>query len=112
VTKHPEWLPIDDDTPRDRWIFVYAAPYTGGWDDPSMWLPGFVSLCRWHPDAGFCVDELREAVMWCPVVYPEIPAASAPGDAVQPGRCAAFLDVSSLNSAAGDEPAALFEQRV
>jgi hypothetical protein len=42
--------------PHDRWIIVYAEPY----DD----LPGFVTPCLWHPDGGFCVDELREASRW------------------------------------------------
>jgi hypothetical protein len=67
-----DWQPIET-APKDQFIFVYAAPYLG-WNDQVMDLPGFVSLCLWHPDAGFCVDELRRATMWCPIIYPPIPS--------------------------------------
>lgn len=51
------WQPIAT-APKDRTITVFAAPY----DD----LPGFVTSCRYHEDAGFCVDELREVTHWRP----------------------------------------------
>jgi hypothetical protein len=28
-----------------------------------------VSICKWHPDAGFCIDELRKELLWCEVPY-------------------------------------------
>lgn len=49
------WRDIES-APKDRWIIVYAAPAHG--------LPGFVTPCLWHPDGGFCVDELRNATLW------------------------------------------------
>lgn len=45
------WLTIDL-APREGLIVVYCPPYQD--------LPELVSLCEWHPDGGFCVDELRE----------------------------------------------------
>lgn len=67
----PPPRPIDDDTPKDRPILVYAAPREG--------LPGFKSTCRWHPDAGFCVDELREATHWWELP-PDPPETTTKGD--------------------------------
>lgn len=29
-------------------------------------LPSIECLCAWHPDAGFCVDDLREVTLWRP----------------------------------------------
>ena len=52
---HP-WQPIDD-APKDRDIAVYAPSYQG--------LPSMVSKCKWHDDAGFCIDELRQPTHWC-----------------------------------------------
>lgn len=37
-------------------IEVYAPEREG--------LPPMVSLCRWHPDAGFCVCEIRNVTCW------------------------------------------------
>jgi hypothetical protein len=37
-------------------IIVYCPPAHG--------LPHMASICAWHEDAGFCVDELREPTMW------------------------------------------------
>lgn len=42
--------------PRDKTVLVYAAEYEG--------LSGFQSTASWHPDAGWCVDELRPVVAW------------------------------------------------
>ncbi len=69
-----EWQHIDS-APKDRWIFVYAAPY--------FELEGFVCVCHWHPDAGFCVDELREAVAWMPITYPAPPPVRRRGQKLQ-----------------------------
>jgi hypothetical protein len=49
------WHPIET-APKDREIVVYAPGREG--------LGELVSLCQWHPDAGFCIDELREPTLW------------------------------------------------
>lgn len=51
------WRLIDDDTPRDRLILVFApgAPFE---------LTDLVCLCQWHPDAGYCVCEIRDPTHW------------------------------------------------
>jgi len=49
------WQPIETAL-RDRMILVYAPAYEG--------LPEIVGPCRWHEDAGFCVDELRFPTLW------------------------------------------------
>lgn len=49
------WQPIETAL-RDRMILVYAPAYEG--------LPEIVGQCRWHEDAGFCVDELRFPTHW------------------------------------------------
>lgn len=48
------------EAPKDRKIKVLVAGREG--------LPGFVTTVTWHPDGGFCVDELREAIGWCEIV--------------------------------------------
>lgn len=48
--------------PRDGSEFWALSDDTRGND-----LPPFVSKCSWHPDAGFCTDELREPIMWRPL---------------------------------------------
>lgn len=60
------WMPINDDTPRDREILVYAPPREG--------LPHIICSCRWHDDAGYCVDEIRSPTLW-----QELPAPPAEG---------------------------------
>jgi hypothetical protein len=49
------WQPIAT-APRNRPIVVYAPPRHD--------LPEFAGMCQWHPDAGFCVCELREPTHW------------------------------------------------
>lgn len=57
------WRPIaeaqEDPT---KFVNVYAAPRDG--------LPGFVTVGRWHPDAGWCVDELRKVTLYQPLPEP------------------------------------------
>ena len=49
--------------PRDgREIVAYSQDVSG-----TAGLPPFVSLCAWHPDAGFCTCELREVTHWMPL---------------------------------------------
>jgi hypothetical protein len=43
--------------PENREIMLYVT-------DAAHRLPSFQTRCRWHPDAGFCVCEFREATMW------------------------------------------------
>jgi Lar family restriction alleviation protein len=49
------WQPIDT-APKDRPILVYAPGREG--------LPALFAECQWHPDAGFCVDKIREPTLW------------------------------------------------
>lgn len=52
----PKWQPIDDNTPKDHPILVYAPPNQG--------FPSMISICKWHPDAGFTIDKFRYATIW------------------------------------------------
>ena len=55
--------------PRDgREIIAYSQDVSG-----TTGLNPFVSLCAWHPDAGFCTCELREVTHWMP--FPPLPSA-------------------------------------
>src|SRR5271167_1920750 len=58
------WKPICD-APQDRYIWVWCPPYSG--------LSELISLCHYHPDAGFCVDELRYPELWKDVIRPSSP---------------------------------------
>lgn len=49
------WYPIQT-APIDREIVVYAPARHG--------LQEMASMCRWHEDAGFCIDEVREPTHW------------------------------------------------
>lgn len=74
--------------PRDgREIIAYSQDVSG-----TTGLNPFVSLCAWHPDAGFCTCELREVTHWMP--FPPLPSAergsSSIGQNDQPGL--AFSD--------------------
>lgn len=60
------------DAPRDRRIRVWAPEYQG--------LPAIFAICQWHPDAGFCIDELREPVMWWDLPHLVIPSPSRPAE--------------------------------
>ncbi len=52
---HPiETAPKDGTT-----ILVYAPPRDG--------LSFIVCECAYHPDAGFCVDEIRQPELWMPL---------------------------------------------
>lgn len=42
--------------PHDRPLIVSTNSVEG--------LPAFTTHCQWHPDAGFCVCELREVIAW------------------------------------------------
>lgn len=67
-----EWIPIET-APKDRLIIVYAPERDG--------LNEMVCLCNWHPDAGFCIDELREPTHWTEFNIPiEKRIVDAPGN--------------------------------
>jgi len=53
------WLPIDSAPKDGTEIIVYCPPAHG--------LRHMASVCAWHEDAGFCVDELREPALWIPL---------------------------------------------
>jgi hypothetical protein len=53
------WQPIDT-APHDRKIIVFAPAAHG--------LPDLITECQYHPDAGFCVCELREPIYWREIV--------------------------------------------
>lgn len=53
------WLPIET-APRDgAHVLVYAPGRDG--------LSALMSVCQWHDDAGWCIDELREPTHWMPL---------------------------------------------
>lgn len=52
------WAPIAT-APRHGLVEVWAGDCEG--------LEGFITRAEWHPDAGWCVDELREVTHWRPV---------------------------------------------
>lgn len=56
------WQPIET-APKDGTLFLAWAPSLHG-------LPAMYSLCAWHPDGGFCIDELREVTKWQPLPDP------------------------------------------
>ena len=53
------WLPIESAPKDGTEIIVYCPPAHG--------LNHMASVCAWHEDAGFCVDELREPALWVPL---------------------------------------------
>lgn len=49
--------------PRDGTLILAYAPAAHGLDE-------IVRVCGWHPDAGFCICELREVTAWCHLMPP------------------------------------------
>ena len=58
-TDGPPWQPITTAPTDGTWIEVYAPGRAG--------LPPLTCPCAYHPDAGFCVDEIREPAWWRPI---------------------------------------------
>lgn len=56
------WKSMESAPTDGREVWVMAAPYQD--------LPGFVVRAAYHPDAGWCVDELREAILWADALPP------------------------------------------
>ena len=54
-----------ESAPRDKFIWVWCPAYEE--------LDEIVCLCRWHEEAGFCVDELRTPMLWTEAVAPPFP---------------------------------------
>ena len=61
LTAHDEWRPIETAPKDGTIIWIYAPPAHG--------LPALQTQCAWHPDAGFCVCELREPTHWMPLPF-------------------------------------------
>ncbi len=66
-----EWQPIET-APRDGTrVLVFAQL-----DPPEKWvaeihdLPTITCVAAYHPDAGWCVDEVREVTHWMPLPPP------------------------------------------
>jgi hypothetical protein len=59
-----DWQPIETAPQDGTEVLVYASPYED--------LRGFCCVAKWHPDAGWCVCELRMATHWMPL--PPAPA--------------------------------------
>ena len=57
------WQPIEM-APDDRQVAVWCPAREG--------LDELMSFCRHHPDAGFCVDELREPTLYRIVEPPRL----------------------------------------
>lgn len=53
---------VMETAPRDREVWYYAPP--------SDELPSLLGRVKYHPDAGFCVDEFREPTHWRPLPTP------------------------------------------
>lgn len=60
------WRDIET-APKDRIIEVYAPAFEDA-------LGPMISLCQWHPDAGFCICQLRRPTHWREHIAPEQPS--------------------------------------
>ena len=55
----PNWRDISE-APKDGSLqIVYLSPREG--------LPGFVTVCAWHPEVGWCADEVRNVTRFIPL---------------------------------------------
>jgi hypothetical protein len=62
-----DWRTIDS-APRDGTaILVFAPGRSDRWEGD---LGDLICRCAWHPDAGFCVCELRDPTHWMPLPEP------------------------------------------
>lgn len=67
----PEWRTMDDAPLDGTPVLVYARlPAHAKWTDPDRIMQPFQSVAAWHPDAGFCVCEVREVIYWQPLPEP------------------------------------------
>lgn len=56
MSENTAWRPINT-APKDGTKIIVYCPSLHG-------LPCMTSICAWHEDAGFCVDELRSPSLW------------------------------------------------
>lgn len=59
----PTWRPIAE-APEDPdlWVWVKTSTYED--------LPEIVCPCKWHPDYGWCVDEIRVVTHFAHMAVP------------------------------------------
>lgn len=62
--KEPPWFPINT-APKDGTIVEVRTNSRN--DVMGEPLPSFDCFASYHPDAGWCVDELREVTHWRPI---------------------------------------------
>lgn len=60
-----EWKPIETAPKDGTVVWVYVAARSEGVQEE---LPAFQTCCAYHPDAGWCADELREVTHWMPLL--------------------------------------------
>lgn len=68
-----EWKPIET-APTDGtevWVYVQGIGYGTG-------LKSFQCVCAYHPDAGWCADDIRTVTHWRPLPPP--PTKEKPHD--------------------------------
>jgi len=58
----PQWQDIST-APRDGTPILVFAPSRDG-------LPDLMAVSKYHPDAGFCIDEIRFETHWHPLPAP------------------------------------------
>ena len=60
-----EWKPIETAPKDGTVVWVDVAARSEGVQEE---LPAFQTCCAYHPDAGWCADELREVTHWMPLL--------------------------------------------
>ena len=64
----PSWMPIET-APKDGTEIIVYCPSAHG-------IQHMASVCAYHEDAGFCVDELREPTIWIPLPNVNVDASA------------------------------------
>ena len=54
-----KWYPIETAPETGEKVWVHVSSREG--------LPGFECVCAYHPEAGWCVDEIRNVTHWVPL---------------------------------------------
>lgn len=72
VNVEGKWRPIETAPTDGTMIVVHAeVPAHARCRDAAKELPPLVSLCAYHPDAGFCVCTIREPTHWAQYTPPD-----------------------------------------